>query len=156
MRPRTLLVLLILVAGLGAFIFFVDRKLPSSEERTANAKKVLSIKKDDVTAIALTSGAIGATQVELQRVGPPPAAKDKGKKTDDALALGAPAAEWRLVKPLAARADAAAVSGLLDALTGLEKTRTIEKADPKAVGLDKPRATVKLTTVGEGGKTAET
>ena len=33
MRPRTLLILLVLVLGLGAFIWFYERELPSSEER---------------------------------------------------------------------------------------------------------------------------
>ena len=49
-------------------------------------------------------------------------------------------------EPLAARADSFAVDRLLDGLAALEKTRTLDDVDPKAVGLDKPRAIVRLTT----------
>ena len=51
-----------------------------------------------------------------------------------------------LTQPLATRADAFAVDHLLDGIAGLEKTRTLDDVDPKAVGLDKPRAVVRLTT----------
>jgi hypothetical protein len=67
-----------------------------------------------------------------------------GDVTDD---LG----EWRITKPLATRADASMVASLLDALQGIEKTRTIEDPDAKALGLDKPQATVRLAT-GDGEK----
>ena len=41
----------------------------------------------------------------------------------------------------------------LDALIGLESSRTIEDADPKESGLDRPRATVRLKTKdGEKGR----
>ena len=41
MRPRTLLVLLALVVGIGAFVYFYERELPSSDERAERAKRVL-------------------------------------------------------------------------------------------------------------------
>ena len=138
MKPRTLLILLVLVLGLGAFIWFYERKLPSSEERVELGKKVFQLEKDDVTAVAIDSG---KGTVRLERVGAPPAKpKEKGGITTE------PSVEWKITRPLAARADAFAVDRLLQAVTGLEKTRTLDQADPKAVGLDKPRATVRLTT----------
>ena len=56
MKPRTLLVMLVLVLGLGAFVWFYERKLPSSEEREENAKKVLTVEKDDIRAVLGTDG----------------------------------------------------------------------------------------------------
>jgi hypothetical protein len=142
MKPRTLLVLLVLVLGLGAFIGLYERKLPSSEEREALSKKVFAPEKGDVTALTIDSS---NGSVRLEKV---PAAKPAGKsdKKKEETAAEPPAADWKLVRPLAARADAFAVDRLLDAVSNLQKTRTLEDVDPKAVGLDKPRATVRLTT----------
>jgi Domain of unknown function (DUF4340) len=145
MRPRTLLILLALVLGLGAFIWFYERELPSSEERAANAKKVLALEKEDVEKVTIQAP---SGRVVLERVGEVKDEKDKKDDKDEegTEELGQPAAEWRIVQPLQAHADAFAVDGMLDSLAGLEKSRTIEGADPKATGLDKPRATVRLAT----------
>ncbi|HET9209918.1 MAG TPA: DUF4340 domain-containing protein [Thermoanaerobaculia bacterium] len=137
MKPRTLLVLLVLVLGLGAFIWFYERKLPSSEERETLGKKVFALEKGDVTAVAIEAPK-GAVRLERSPAPKP----SQGKKEETAE----PAADWRLTRPLAARADAFAVDRLLDAVTSLAKTNTLDSFDPKAVGLDKPRATVRLTT----------
>ncbi|HEY0513243.1 MAG TPA: DUF4340 domain-containing protein [Thermoanaerobaculia bacterium] len=144
MKPRTLLILLVVVLGLGAFICFYERKLPSSEERTTLGKKVFNeLQKDEVTAVAIETGK-GA--VRLERAGPAkPAKAKKGGVSAE------PAVEWRIARPFAARADSFAVDRLLQAVTALEKTRTLDSVDPRAVGLDQPRATVRLST-GAGEK----
>jgi hypothetical protein len=149
MKPRTLLILLTVVVALGAFIWFYERKLPSSEEQTENAKKVVAIKKEDIQAVTLETS---TGKVSFERTVSPAGEKDekeKSKKEEvgDNDAQGQPAGEWKLVQPMAARADAFAVEGLLDALTGLQKSRTLEKVDRAATGLDKPRATIRLKTV---------
>jgi len=154
MKPRTLLILFCILLGLGAFIWFYERKLPSSDERAEIAKKVVPVKKDDVQGVTLETA---SGKVVLQRTDAPAAdtkKKDKDKdkkdkKDGEALdeAQGQPASAWTLTQPMQARADAFAVDGLLDALTGLQKTRTFDgKVDRAAVGLDKPRATVRLKT----------
>ncbi|HET9225746.1 MAG TPA: DUF4340 domain-containing protein, partial [Thermoanaerobaculia bacterium] len=143
MRPRTLLALLVLVAGLGAFIWFYERDLPSSEERAKLEKRVLQVEKEDVTAVTLQSesGTVRMEKVDL----PSPEKKDEEELDTQ------PEFEWHLRQPLQARADAFAVDGLLEALSNLEQTRTLDDVDPKQTGLDKPRATVRLKT-GEGEK----
>jgi hypothetical protein len=145
MKPRTLLVLLVIVLGLGAFIWFYERKLPSSEKRAELEKRVFAdLEKGDVTAVTL-QGAKGTVRLERVDAPQPPVKEEKeedGEETEEEL----PAAEWRIVQPLQARADSFAVDRLLEALLTLEKTRTIEDADRKAVGLDKPRATARLAT----------
>ena len=93
MRPRTLLILASVVAALGAVIWFWERDLPSSEERTALAKRVVSIDVESVDAVRVTRA--GETLV-LRREASEPAGE------------GAPdASTWVLEEPLRARADGA-------------------------------------------------
>ena len=106
MRPRTLLVLLVLVVGLGLFIRFYEHDLPSSEERAQHAKKILDFKKDDVTAVTVEAN---GTVVRVERVKPPVPSGGQagaGAGTGGAAKPGKPAgpaaAEWRLTRPLRA------------------------------------------------------
>jgi hypothetical protein len=144
MKPRTLLVLLAVVLALSAFIWFYERELPSSEERVALQKKILKLEKDDVTAVTVESS---KGRVRLERVPAPKAAKPE-KEGDEAAAepSAVPSAEWRMLEPVATRADTFAVDRLLDAVIALERTRTLEDVNAKDVGLDKPRARVRLKT----------
>ncbi|MBV8199757.1 MAG: DUF4340 domain-containing protein [Acidobacteria bacterium] len=156
MRPRTLLVLSIVVVALAAFIRFYERNLPSSDERAQRAKKVLDFKKDQVNRVRLIAG---ATTVMLERLPAPStsagAAKPAAAKLPEALAGPGPSAagEWRIAQPLAARADAAAVDRLLDSLASLEKSRTLDQVVPAEMGLDKPRGAVALTIAGQPEET---
>ena len=138
MKPRTLLILLAAVLGLGAFIWFYERELPSSEEREEIEKKVVNVEKDDVTAVTIEAS---RGRVRLERIATPKSAA--GKEDEEAPEA---AAEWKMVEPFNTRADAFAVDRLLDSVTSLERTRTLEDFNPKDVGLDKPRATVRLKT----------
>src|SRR5215207_8663371 len=144
MKPRTLLVLLVLVAGLGSFIWFYEREIPSSEERAKLEKKVLQVEKDDVTAVSLQSES-GTVRMEKVKL-PAPAEPKKVDTDEDDEIDTTPESEWHLRQPLQARADAFAVDGLLDALANLEQTRVLDDVDPRQAGLDKPRATVRLKT----------
>ncbi|HYG65174.1 MAG TPA: DUF4340 domain-containing protein, partial [Thermoanaerobaculia bacterium] len=156
MKPRTLLILLAVVLGLGAFIWFYERDLPSSEEREEQSRKVLAVEKDDVRAVTLETA---AGTVHLERVDPPTPPAEKTEKEeeedgDEAAGAGTEAlveSEWRITKPYTARAELMAVDRLLDELINLEKSRTLEDAVPADVGLDKPQATVRLATT-EGEK----
>src|SRR5690349_15734957 len=100
MKPRTLLILLAVVLGLGAFIWFYERKLPSSEERTALEKKVVKVEKDDVTAVTVEAS---KGRIRLERIGTPKPAKKEG---DEETPAPASAAEWKMVEPFNTRADA--------------------------------------------------
>ena len=162
MRPRTLLVLTIVVVALGAFIRFYERDLPSSDERAKQAKKVLDFKKDQVTRVRLVlnsvagvGSAAGGTAVVLEKLPPPKPAKPAAAKLSEALANPGPQAlgEWRIAQPISAPADAAAVDRLLDSLANLEKSRTLDQVVPADVGLDKPRAVVALTLADKPGET---
>jgi hypothetical protein len=136
MRPRTLLILASLVAVLGAFIWFVERDLPSTEERAEQEKRVVRLDESDVDRVVIEHG---GTRVELVR---------------DAVEAGSTealpdTATWRLVEPLAALADSPGVKRLVSRLVDLEKERTLEGVGRGDVGLASPRATVILGT-GDG------
>jgi hypothetical protein len=142
MRPRTLLILLAVVLVLGSFIWFYERRLPSSEERVELGKRVLSLEKDDVTAVTIHSE---KGEVRLERLAAKEEKKEKPRFDEKGLPPEA-TGEWKIVRPLKVRADAFAIDRLLDSLSALEKSRTLDQVDPKAVGLDKPRVTVRLDT----------
>jgi hypothetical protein len=168
-RPRTLLVLLVLVLGLAAFIRFYERDLPSSDERAKSAKRLLDLKKDQVTRVRLEAEGHAVVLERQPAAKPARSAAGAGAAAGtDAAALqadlAAPAADWRIVRglagaasppraPRAPRADGAAVDRLLDSLASLEKTRTLDQVVPAEVGLDKPRGVVGLTVAGERGET---
>lgn len=133
MKPRTLLVLFLLVAGLGAFVWFYERDLPGTDERAERAKQLLpDLDSGDVTALELTSE---KGTVSLER-----SPKDDSDAASDT-------ASWQLVEPLEARADQAAIDGLLSTLASLEKKRTLDDLDADEAGLAAPRARV---TIHEG------
>ncbi len=135
MRPRALLLLALLVAGLGAFIWFYERELPSSEERAERSKRLLPFEASEVEAVLVEQGE-RRFRLERERTG----GADEG-----AAAAGESGSEgWRLVEPIAARADRAAVSRMLDTLVGLEKERALGEVEPAETGLGEPRATVTL------------
>jgi hypothetical protein len=150
-KPRTLLVLLVLVLGLGAFIWFYERELPSSEERAKLAKRVLAVEAGDVESVAIEWQ---GRKVRLER---DPAPKDGESEAEadaepgEAGEAEAPAPEpaeraWRLTEPLQALADRFAVERLVESLTGLDKERTLEDPDRADLGLESPRARVTLGT----------
>ncbi|MDX1645190.1 MAG: DUF4340 domain-containing protein [Thermoanaerobaculia bacterium] len=137
MKPRTLLVLALLVAGLGAFVWFYERELPSTDERAELAKRLLKIDAGEVERVEIEWD---GKKVELAR-----SAASEAVEEDTGAAP-----EWRLTAPLEARADTTAVSGLVERLVALETERTLEEADREEAGLGSPRGTVRLVT--EGGE----
>lgn len=150
MKPRSVLLLALVVAALAAFIWFFERDLPSSEEIEERSRKVLPVEADDVEAVVVEWE--GET-VRLERARREAVVGEDGGE-EDAAPPPAPLVEWRLTEPLRARAERSTVDALLNALAGLDKVRTMEDADPEEVGLAEPRGRVTLVT-GEGERTLE-
>lgn len=144
MKARTVLVLAVLVAALASFIWFFERDLPSSDERAERAHKVLAFEPEDVSSVEIEWG--GRT-VRLERARPKTEkGEEGGGEEEDAEPAATPPSEWRLTEPLQARAERSLVEGLLTALGGLDKERTIEDADRSEMGLAEPRGRVTLGT----------
>jgi hypothetical protein len=151
MRPRTVVVLLLVAVAVGALLWFFERELPSSEEREERAKLLLpGFEAAEVEAVVLESG---DGRVRLVRSGSVPSLAPAGETDDDGLAAPAGTDEWRFAEPASlagVRADAAAVGELLAALGRLVREREIEDVDEAAVGLDAPRARALLELRDDG------
>lgn len=144
MKPRTVVVLALVVAALGAFIWFVERDLPSSEEIAERSRKVLPVEPEEVEAVIVEWQ---GERVRLERAASPdPEDGGSGEGEDDGPRGALAPDEWRVTEPFRARADRTAVDGLLTAVGGLDKARTLEDADPAEVGLAEPRGRVTLVT----------
>lgn len=137
-RGRSTLILLLLAASLGGYIWFVERKREPSSD-TPKAERVFAdLSQDDITALTLQAGNGDVTT--LKKVG----------------------AGWKIETPVQVDADASEVSGVTSNLAALDITRVIEES-PKALdayGLDAPRLEVTFTAKGTartlllGAKTA--
>jgi len=135
-RPRTLLILLLVVAGLVAFIWLYERELPSSDERAVQAKLLFHFDEEDVTGLEIEWE---GKRVLLERQGQ----EETAEETTQA-ARGRADGEWRLAEPLAARADDSLVASLLGSLTSMEKERTLADMNAAEAGLEEPRARVRV------------
>ncbi|MGH9380305.1 MAG: DUF4340 domain-containing protein [Thermoanaerobaculia bacterium] len=149
MRPRTLLVLAIVVAGLAAFIFFYERELPTGDELRERRDLMLDIEADEVSGLLIEMQE-GET-VELRRGssdGEPPADQiDKESASEQAQASPTDLASesWRLVRPFELRAADSDVDGLVSALASLRHERVLDTFDADELGLTRPRARVSLS-----------
>lgn len=122
------LVLVALLAGLGAYIYFVDSGRPEPGIDGQVRDKVFAVEADRITEIRLTFEG----QASLLR-------KD--------------AAGWKLVEPVATEADPAEAASLAQSLANLELTRRVDDgpADLKEYGLEPPAIAVEFKA--EGGAT---
>ena len=136
MKPRSLAILVTLAFIMGGFIFFIERDLPSTDERREQEKKIVPVEADEVTALTLRG-----TEHELRLVKEGRIKEGDAKENGD---LGSPT--WRLEKPIDARANITEVEGLISQLIGLEKSRTLENIDPEQLGLEAPRASAVVET----------
>lgn len=120
MRLRTTLVLLLILAGLGAYLYWWE--MPRSEQE-AKAKRLYDFKPDDVTELLLK---YQDREVVLRKVGE----------------------HWRLTQPVDAAADELTVKNLINAIAECEVKRELEDipSDLSPFGLDQPfvSVTVKL------------
>lgn len=123
---RSMLILAAVLVGLGAYIYFVESGRPTSEE-AANAKASVF----DIDANAITELTVSASSGERSVL----------RKQDDT---------WRLVEPVEADTEAIQVSGLTDALAGLEIERVVEESATEigAFGLADPRIEVDFKVAG--------
>ena len=148
MQPKTLLVLALVTFALGAFIFFYEKDLPSTDERAELAKKVLRLEDEDVETLLIEWD---DQSVQLERQRPSTGGYDGADNAgadgveDGGVSLGS-SDGWRIASPLDARADRAAVDSLVDSLAGLESSRALEDFDRSELGLDEPRAKVTVTS----------
>jgi hypothetical protein len=116
MRFRTTILLILVLAGLGAYVYFVE--YPHAEQE-AKKKTLFEFKADEATQMTLDYG-------------------------DHKIVLKKSGNDWRLTEPLDAPADATTVKNLVNAVAECEVKRELKDAssDLSQYGLDKPFVTV--------------
>ncbi len=116
MRLRSTIVLILLLLGLGAYVYWVE--YPKAQEE-AKKKTLFEFKPDDVTEVSLVY-------------------------PDREIVLKKSGEEWRLIKPMDVAADATTVKSLVNAIAECEvkKELTEPSGDLAQYGIDKPFATV--------------
>jgi len=116
MNPRNTLLLLLLTAAVGAYVYFYEIKGGEEREKEKTAAgKLIDIKKDSVTAITIRPDG-----VELKKVG----------------------ATWELTAPVQYQADDGTVSSLLYSLESAQRDQkdiTKSRADYAGFGLEPAR-----------------
>lgn len=147
MRGKNLLILAGLVLTLGSYLFFVERKQPSTDERRTAATRIFGFAASSVREVRIDRG--GEIVHLLRASAPDPAGEALANAARGAEAEGP--SPWRLTEPFEAGADRAQVHALLGAVTELERQRTVEGLDRQGAGLRPPRATVTITGVAEDG-----
>lgn len=128
---RSFLALLVVAAGLGAYIYFVESKRTPSAERTETRQKVFAVESADIQELDVRS--------------------EKGERTKVKKTAG----KWQIVEPTAAEADESEVSSLTSSLASLEIQRVVEEkaADLDQYGLKAPR--LELVFAKADGKDAQ-
>jgi hypothetical protein len=127
---RSTIALIVVLAGLGAYIYFVTWKMPEGAD--ANAKKLEKVfagfEADKLDEIKVTSAAGDATTLK----------KEGGA--------------WQVVQPITAKAEESEVSGITSALGQIEVTRVIDEnpTNLNDYGLSNPR--IEIDFKGPGDK----
>src|SRR5713101_2246959 len=127
-RGRTILVLLILAAGLGAFFYYDTYSLGPRREKAESAKgRIWTVEPKDVERVTLARK--GET-MRLQRTA------DGG---------------WEMLEPIKTRGDRGTVDDMVTGLATARMDREIDAnpAKPSEFGLDPPEAEVKLDVNGD-------
>lgn len=125
-RLASMLALVLVLAGLGAYIYFVDNKRPAGGGAEEKAK-VFTVEADKVEEVTITSDSESSTL----------------RKVDGT---------WRMTTPLQADADQTEISSVTNALSTVEVNRVVEEnaTDLTSYGLAKPRITVAYKAAGGG------
>ena len=123
---KSTILLLVVLGGLVAYIYFVDSKKPASGTQT----------KDKAFA------ALDAAQIEEVQL------KSESGETSRVQKAGE---TWKLVEPEAVEADSVALSTLTTTIAGLEIERVVDEnpSDVKQYGLDPARVDVGFRVKGE-------
>jgi hypothetical protein len=115
---KSTIALLVVLVGLGAYIYFVTWKLPAEGSSTTKTEKVFDgLTTDKIDEIRVQSESGEVTSVKKGTNG------------------------WQIAMPLVARASDTEVGGITTALQNIEVTKVIEDnpTDLKQYGLDPPR-----------------
>jgi hypothetical protein len=122
---RSTILLLVIAAGLGAYLYFVDSKKPVGE--TAAKQKIFSLDAAKIEQVQLKATSGSSTILK--------------KGTDG----------WTIVQPVAAPADQNTAADIAASLATLEQDRVVDEnaTDLKTYGLAPPRIDITFNVAGE-------
>ncbi len=130
MKWKWTLVLFAITAGVFAYLFFVERNRPGTEEATRQAQNVVNFDRDKIDGVVIQNG---DDKIDIRR-------------HDD---------KWRLETPIKDQADSSLVTNLLSELENWQKDASISAKEMEAdkskladYGLANPKLRLKL--VGQG------
>jgi len=126
MKWKTTLVLFVIAAGVFAYLFFVERNRPGTEEATRRAQNVVNFSRDQVNGVVIQNG-------------------------DDTIDIRRRDDKWRLEIPIKDQADGSVVNNLLLDLENWQKDAAISAKEMEAdknkladYGLANPKLRLKL------------
>src|SRR4051794_7211092 len=126
---RSTILLVVVLAGLGAYFYFVTSKLPEggSTEAKKQDKVFNGVEPAKIDEIKVTTAAGDATTVKKEGSG------------------------WQIVQPLSAKADEGEASSITSALASVEITRVIDEnpTNLNEYGLSNPRFEVDFKAAGD-------
>jgi hypothetical protein len=124
---RSTIVLLAVLIGLGAYIYFVTWKKTDTDTQSKQEKVFASVQADKIDEMKVVS--------------------DKGDTTTLKKDNGA----WQITAPVATKADESEVSGITSSLGTVDITRVIDEhpTSLKDYGLEKPRIEVDFKQAGD-------
>src|ERR1041384_8782632 len=127
MKWKTTIILLVIAAGVWAYLYFVERNRPNTEDAARQAQNVVNLSREKIDGIVIQNG---DDKIDIRR-------------HDD---------KWRLEMPIKDQADATAVNGLLADLENWQKDATISAKEMEAdkskladYGLAQPKLRLKLS-----------
>src|SRR5688572_11077507 len=115
---KKLAILAVVFAALAAFVYFYEIRGKGGADKPAETKKVVQISSDKVQKITLA------------------------RRGENPIVVVKEGGKWKIVQPVPAMADPAAVDGLVQSLADMSSDRTLDKADPGKYGLRTPSVTV--------------
>ena len=125
---RSTIALVVVLLGLGAYIYFVTWKKPATESADSKQEKVFaSVQQDKIEELRIKSASGDTTTLK----------KDGGG--------------WQVVSPVAARADDPALSAITSGLASITVTRVVDEkpSDLKEYGLADPHVDVAFKAAGD-------
>lgn len=147
MRAQKLIIYLaVLVLVAGAY-FYSESRHSQKQDQEKEAKQVFKVNVADIKALTLKND---KGQIDLERI--PEPEKPSTPPPSATPTPISPAGEWRLTKPIAARADELTINSLLTGLADLKRQRHLDEVPAETIkefGLDKPLFTLEFQASGQ-------
>lgn len=140
MKTKTTVILLILALALGIYIFFIETKLPTTDEiEQARGKLFPQLKSEDINRLEIN--APNGSQMTLGVMTPTTPTRIS------IICSRHPVSGWEMLQPLKTRADANVLDSVCRNLSDLEKKDTLKEiANLAPYGLKEPLITVNFVT----------